>query len=208
MKKKTPLAVVSCDKEILELANESSGFQVVGFFDSNPSVSFGKNRHLGPDESWLSVKKNRPGLKAIIALDPPEVKARLLEHYGEAHMASLRSKNAFLSKTAQVGPGAIIQQGVRVLAAARIGKACKLNINVVVHHDSQVGDCCTLAPGSQLLGRVVLEDQVFVGAGAIILPGIRVGRGSVIGAGAVVTRNVPPGSKVAGVPAHPLERKG
>lgn len=49
---------------------------------------------------------------------------------------------------------------------------------------------------------IVVEDDVWIGAGAIILDGVRVGKGAVIAAGAVVTRNVPPHSMVGGVPAQ------
>jgi len=49
---------------------------------------------------------------------------------------------------------------------------------------------------------VIIGDNVWIGAGAIILPGITVGSGAVIGAGAVVTRNVPENAVVAGVPAR------
>ena len=48
---------------------------------------------------------------------------------------------------------------------------------------------------------VVIEDDVWLGAGVIVLPGVRLGRACVIGAGAVVTRDVPPGAVFAGVPA-------
>lgn len=48
---------------------------------------------------------------------------------------------------------------------------------------------------------VVIEDDVWIGANAVILPGVTIGRHSVVAAGAVVTRNVPAGSVVAGVPA-------
>jgi acetyltransferase-like isoleucine patch superfamily enzyme len=51
---------------------------------------------------------------------------------------------------------------------------------------------------------IVIEDDVWVGAGAIVLPGVTIGRGSVIAAGAVVTRSVPPMSVVGGMPARPL----
>lgn len=49
--------------------------------------------------------------------------------------------------------------------------------------------------------EVVIEDDVWIGANAVILPGVRIGRHSVVAAGAVVTRDVPSGSLVAGVPA-------
>ena len=49
---------------------------------------------------------------------------------------------------------------------------------------------------------IVLEDDVWIGASATVLGGVTVGEGAVVGAGAVVTRDVPPGAKVAGVPAR------
>lgn len=55
---------------------------------------------------------------------------------------------------------------------------------------------------------VEIEDYVFIGPRAIILPGVKIGRGAVIAAGAVVTKNVPPGKIVGGVPAEIIgERK-
>lgn len=49
---------------------------------------------------------------------------------------------------------------------------------------------------------VVLQDHVWIGAGAIILPGVTIGRGAVVAAGAVVTKDVPPRTLVGGVPAR------
>lgn len=55
---------------------------------------------------------------------------------------------------------------------------------------------------------VVIMDNVWIGAGAIILPGVTVGEGSIIGAGAVVTSDVAPGVIVAGVPARVIKQRG
>lgn len=51
---------------------------------------------------------------------------------------------------------------------------------------------------------VVIEDDVWIGSGAVILPGVTVGRGAIVGAGAVVTGDVAPLTLVAGVPARPI----
>jgi maltose O-acetyltransferase len=56
--------------------------------------------------------------------------------------------------------------------------------------------------GWEVAKPVVIEDNVWLGGGAIILPGVRVGRNAVVGAGAVVTRDVPADTIVAGNPAR------
>ena len=52
---------------------------------------------------------------------------------------------------------------------------------------------------------IFIEDDVWLGAGAIITDGVRVGKGAVVAAGAVVTHDVPPHTVVGGVPAHPIK---
>lgn len=54
---------------------------------------------------------------------------------------------------------------------------------------------------------VVVEDDVWIGFGACVLPGVTIGRGSIVGAGAVVTKDVPSGSIVGGVPARIIGRR-
>lgn len=58
------------------------------------------------------------------------------------------------------------------------------------------------------LAEIVIEDDVWIGAGAIVLAGVTVGRGSIVGAGAVVTRSCAPYSILAGVPARVIGERG
>ena len=58
--------------------------------------------------------------------------------------------------------------------------------------------------GHTVDGPIVLEDDVWVGAAAVVLPGVTIGRGSIVGAGAVVTRDVPANTFVGGVPGRPI----
>jgi serine O-acetyltransferase len=81
-------------------------------------------------------------------------------------------------------------------------------LGVVVHADSVIGDRVVLASGVTIGGTgtrpgvPVIEDDVYVGSGAKLLGPIRIGRGSRIGANAVVLTDVPPGSVAVGVPAR------
>ncbi len=55
-------------------------------------------------------------------------------------------------------------------------------------------------------GRILIEDDAWLGAGSIIMPDITIGRGAVVGAGSVVTKNVDPCHIVAGVPAKTIKK--
>jgi acetyltransferase-like isoleucine patch superfamily enzyme len=70
-----------------------------------------------------------------------------------------------------------------------------------------IGDFVTFAPGVHCNGNVLIEDHAYIGAGAILRQGkpgepLVIGRGAVVGMGAVVTRNVAPGTTVVGNPAR------
>lgn len=127
------------------------------------------------------------------------------------------------------GRSARIHGNFRVenIANVRIGKNVSINSRVFILGASGVtiGDNVTLSAGSMLIDTglvvnknepqahrphqgspIVLEDEVWIGAGAIVLAGVTVGRGSVVGAGAVVTKNVPPRTVVAGVPAREIRK--
>jgi acetyltransferase-like isoleucine patch superfamily enzyme len=71
---------------------------------------------------------------------------------------------------------------------------------IIVTHDSS-GKCIS-SQDITWTKAVVIENNVYIGAGAIILPGIRIGHHSIIGAGSVVTRDIPPHSVAYGSPAR------
>lgn len=99
-----------------------------------------------------------------------------------------------------IGDDVFINQGVSINAERRIeiGHRVLIGDDVVIYdthfHQTVPGEVVEPAP-------IRIEDDVWLGNGAMILPGVSIGRGSVVAARAVVTRSVPEGAVVAGVPA-------
>ena len=89
-----------------------------------------------------------------------------------------------------------------------------INIGAVLGGRATVGARCHVGAGTVLAGVVepasatpiVIEDDVLIGANAVVLEGVRVGRGAVVAAGAVVVEDVPAGAVVAGVPARVVKQ--
>jgi len=109
----------------------------------------------------------------------------------------------------EIGPGAFISTDVIIETMhpelVSIGRDVFLGVrSTIIAHFREVTE--ELRAGSKFSVRI--EDEVFVGPGAIILPGVSIGRGAVVAAGSVVSGNVPEMIMVQGNPARPVARCG
>ena len=134
----------------------------------------------------------------------PKVKRQLAARLPDERFLAARHPTALMSDYVHIGEGTVICAGVVATTQVQIGSHVLLNLNVTIGHDAVIEDYCTLNPGTHVSGYVYLEEGVDVGTGAVFLPGIRVGAWSVVGAGAVVTKDVPAYEIWAGNPAHKI----
>ncbi len=120
---------------------------------------------------------------------------------------------AIIRDMVEIGKGAVIMMGAVINIGCVIGEGTMIDMNAVLGGRAIIGSNCHIGAGAVVAGVIeppsaqpaVIEDNVLVGANAVILEGIRVKRGSVVAAGAIVTRDVPEYSVVAGSPAKVIK---
>jgi sugar O-acyltransferase (sialic acid O-acetyltransferase NeuD family) len=153
-----------------------------------------------------------PGAHAIAAVGSATLRRAMLAEM-TAHglkIATLVHPTAYIGPRVSLGEGSIVSAGCVLTCDIAVGRGVYLNIAVSVSHDGVLEDFVTLSPGVRLAGAVHVGAGAFLGVGATTINGgpgapLRIGAHAVVGAGACVTGDVPPGSKVVGVPARPLK---
>jgi 2,3,4,5-tetrahydropyridine-2-carboxylate N-succinyltransferase/tetrahydrodipicolinate N-acetyltransferase len=121
---------------------------------------------------------------------------------------------AVIRSLTKIGNNAVILMGAVINVGAEIGERTMIDMNVVIGGRAIIGNDCHIGAGAVVAGvieppsacPVVIQDHVLVGANAVILEGVKIGEHSVIAAGSVVTRDIPPYSVVAGVPGKIIKQ--
>lgn len=99
-----------------------------------------------------------------------------------------------------LGTGNYVQESVILQAGVSVGNNSSVHMGSLIGHESQIGNSVFIAHGCSVSGLVNIGDGTFIGTHATILPRIKIGKWATIGAGTVVTKDVPDYSVVVGVP--------
>ena len=200
--KKTPVKVY-----VNETAPIDYGEATV-FGEGRSKVVFGDWRQLGPiltanagSIADLVVESDRRN-SAIPLLDMKGINARI-------------EPGAIIREQVEIGDNAVIMMGAVINIGAVIGAGTMIDMGAVLGGRATVGKNCHIGAGAVLAGviepasatPVIVEDDVLVGANAVVIEGVHVGKGAVVAAGAVVIEDVPENAVVAGCPARVIKMK-
>lgn len=201
--KKTPVKVyLKGNLDKLNFGNEAKTF-----FNGNTGVVFGEWKEIKAvlDENCNDIEdyvvENDRRNSAIPTLDLKNIKARI-------------EPGAIIRDQVEIGDNAVIMMGAAINIGAVIGEGTMIDMNVVLGGRATVGKNCHIGAGTVLAGvieppsakPVIVEDDVVIGANAVVLEGVVVGKGAVVAAGAIVIEDVPPYTVVAGTPARVIKK--
>jgi len=192
---------------------------LAGFLDDSPSATLASLEfrlpHPFPAPPYLGALADMARLARcdwIVAIGDVVQRRRVLAALaGSGRMdataasggpASVIHPDASISPSATVGPGTFVGPLAVVHSRARVQPHGVINSGAIVEHDCEIGENVHVAPGAVLGGSVHVGFDTLIGLGARVLPGIRIGSGCIIGAGAVIIRDVVDGQRVVGVPGR------
>ena len=202
-KKSTPVKIYLKEKSPVDFSQTHAKI-----FGAGDKIIFGDWSELQPviesnrDSIADIVIENSSRNSAIPLLDLKDIPARI-------------EPGAIIRENATIGRNSVIMMGAVINIGAVVGEGTMIDMNAVLGGRATVGKNCHIGAGAVLAGviepasakPVVVEDNVLVGANAVVIEGVRIGHDYVVAAGAVVIEDVAPGKVVAGCPARVIKDK-
>ena len=156
---------------------------------------------------WLAQQASHRPVAVALGIGDNFCRRRISDLCGRLNVRVLTAvhPSATVSPSARISTGAVILANAVVNADATIGAGAIINTAAIVEHDCYVGTFVHLSPKTTLGGGARVDDLSWLGIGSIVLPGIKIGRESIIGAGATVIHDVGDRIVVVGTPARFLK---
>lgn len=209
MKKLVIIGVGGFGREVAWLVerinNVNPTWNLIGFIDDNEKLHgsiVGGYPVLGCCD-WLNQNKN--DVYAVCAIGASKIRRKVIEKLDEVKFATIVDPSVIISDKIVIGNGSIICAGTIATVNIEIGSHVIINLDCTIGHDAVLKDFVTLYPSVNISGNTVLEECVEMGTGSQIIQGLRVGEGTIVGAGAVVVKELPRECTAVGSPARAIK---
>lgn len=199
-------------REVMPLVKKKSkDTDYLVFIDDAPEASVINGYDVLTFDQFLSLQSMNKFV--TIAIADAAIREKIANRLKEKQIEvfQIEASNVEIMDEVKIGEGAILSPFVTLTSNIHIGKYFQANIYSYVAHDCIIGDFVTFAPSVKCNGNVHVEDFAYIGTGAIIKQGtpdkpIVIGKGAVVGMGAIVTKSVKAGDVVFGNPAKSIKK--
>lgn len=170
----------------------ASGDTVLGFLDDNKELDT-----LGTTQDYKRYAD--AGVQFVLAIGSAEARQTLSRLECTWYIAI--HPTAVISPQARIGAGSVVMANAVVNAGASVGKHCIVNTSAVIEHDNVLEDYVHVSVGAKLGGTVHIGSRSWIGIGATVRNNVNICGDCMVGAGAVVVRDIAEPGVYYGVPA-------
>lgn len=194
--------VVSSWVELSPLFREQHEIDEVVFVDDSGQTEVSRIAVISTVGDYVPSAEDR----VICTIGSPLARRRVVERLRSkgAQFITFRDDRSLAANNVVFGEGTVLCPGVVIQPDVVIGSHVHIGSNCTVGHDTRTGDFVSLSPLVNLMSTIEVGDCVFFGGSSIILPKTNIGSEAVIGAGAVVVKDITLGDKVIGMPAKSM----
>ena len=190
---------------VLDTLLQSDEYRPCAFLDNDPQKHGVKVDGLPVLGDFQQIPKLRKtGIdSAIVAIGDNHARVEIAERLEKdgLHLISAIHPLASIANSARLGKHLIIGSRVTICVHASLGNHCVLLAGAIVEHDNKLDQGSFLHPAVRLAGGVQVDAYATLCIGACVIPGRKVGKDARVEPGAVVIRDVLPGTTVSGAPA-------
>jgi len=193
---------------LIEDINERRAtWEVLGYVDDN-AENHGEVINDLPVLGGYDWLKEQESIAVVMGIGSPNAKkaiAKKLENLESVTFPNLIHPSVKYSRYNTIGKGNVICEGSILTTNIDIQDFVTINLNCTIGHDVITGSYTTILPNASVSGNVVFEERVDFGTNATIIQGVRIGEGTIVGAGAVVVKDLPAKCTAVGMPAKPIK---
>lgn len=194
---------------LVERINEvSTAWNLKGFIDDNESI-WGSMEDGYPVLGGCEYLKNIGDVYAVCAVGSAKVRKQIIDKFADSRIkyATLVDPSVIISKRVHVGEGSIICAGTIITVDVTIGRHVIINLDCTLGHDDIIEDYVTIYPSVNVSGNVRIGQMSEIGTGVQIIQGKNLVPETVLGAGAVVVKDIDECGTYVGVPARQIKNE-
>lgn len=198
-------------KVVLDILRNAGNFKIAGFIDINKKI----HNHdidgvtIFGDKDYLPILWKKGVRSGIVAVGDNEKRCQIAKYLKRRNFKLINAihPHAAVAKNVSLGNNITISAGAIISPHSVIEDNVIINTGAIIEHENLIKNGAHIASGVQLAGGTQVGEKTLIGIGATLIQYLKIGKNSVIGAGAVVLNDIGDNVVAVGIPAKVIKKK-